>query len=422
MDINNLIYPIYHFFVTSHDFNGITDMDLFRQWNVGQIEGYRLLIKLVHLDVCTIQSSSNPHIIYNGLPTKDQAISLINKMICGEKGSMYPICVYPTPTYLKNNRKVDNYSSYAKRMALGFPQMKPLFFDFEVLHSYLNNPKYTLRLKDYYGSLSYTIETDNLVDKSGYYKLETFGLGYNQDDIRVIVSFPRYLNRLSPSQQTHWESYELTSQCKILSAYMDNIISGRWCFPKSLASGVLNERSRVNKLWECIFEDNLFLNDFSLDQLPANFSFLFIPTQKSLMEFYHLMDKLFSDDINIKHLRLLLKSGFENLPPVTETYDENIGSLNALKLWMDNIYHLKNGIPIGNEIVAPLKKVRKLRQSPAHKILTENCYDKNVYELQNNILEDIYDSLKKLRIILSTHPKARQLYCTFDTDDMIYRF
>lgn len=418
----DLISPIYHFFITSNDFNGITDFDLFRQWNVNPTEGYKLLKQLVELDFCTIQSSSNPHIIYNELPTQDEAISLINKMICSEDFPTYPICVYPTPTYLKKHRNVDNYTPYARRMALGAPQIKPLFFDFEVLQSYLNNPKYNLFLRDYYGSLSYTLESDNLVDKAGYYKLETFGLGYNQDNIRVIVSFPRYLNRLSPSQQTHWESYELSSPCKVLCSYMDNIISGSWHFPKSLASGVLNERSLVNKLWKSIFEDKLFLNDFSLEQLPPNFSFLFIPTQKSLMEFYHLLDKLFSDDINIKHLRRLLKYGCENLPPVTEPYEENIASLNALKLWMDNVYHLKSGMTVGDEIVLPLKKVRKLRQPQAHKIITENSYDKNVYELQNKILEDIYNSLMKLRIILSTHPKAMQENSSFNTDDMIYVF
>ncbi len=72
MNINNLVHPFYHFFVTSHDFNGITEMDLFRQWNVNPNEGYKLLIKLVNSGVCTIQSSSNPHIIYT--PVRDKKV------------------------------------------------------------------------------------------------------------------------------------------------------------------------------------------------------------------------------------------------------------------------------------------------------------------------------------------------------------
>ena len=56
--------------------------------------------------------------------------------------------------------------------------------------------------------------------------------------------------------------------------------------------------------------------------------------------------------------------------------------------------------------MSPFKKIRKLRQPQAHKIIIENDYDIHFYKEQNEIFSNVYEALKKLRIILTTHPKA----------------
>ena len=99
-------------------------------------------------------------------------------------------------------------------------------------------------------------------------------------------------------------------------------------------------------------------------------------------------------------------NGYDNLPPYKDKVDEKIGSLAALELWIDNVYTLKDGTKIGKEIVLPLKQVRKRRQPEAHKIISENTLDPDIYKIQDEILYAVYDSFCKLRIILSSHPKA----------------
>ena len=67
----------------------------------------------------------------------------------------------------------------------------------------------------------------------------------------------------------------------------------------------------------------------------------------------------------------------------------------------------------------PLKNVRKERQTPAHKIIS-NQYDKEYYEKQLNIMEECYFSLKSIRKNLQSHPKAKtvELNASIDSENI----
>lgn len=424
MEKEFLMKPIYDFFVKSSDFNGIPIALLFEIWGCKWEQGIKNLITLVREGICIIQSSTNPHIIRNSIPSKENTISYLRDIMYGKEDKYleYSECVYPSHSYLSIHRDVSSLSPYESRLALGEPQLKPLFFKFEVLLPYKDDPRYSLELNDYQGSLSYILEKDTRIDKAGNYSLKTFGIGYDEHGIRVIVSFPRYLKDLSLSQQNQWEANEMTEQCKVLKPYWDNVMNGCWTFPQSLATGVLNERHYINSLWNTIFNDNLFRDNYTIKQLSPTYSFLFIPTKKSLRQFIHQMDKLFSDNLNTKHLRLLLENGYNHFHPVRVKYENNIGSLNALELWIDNIYVLKNGDKIGKEIISPLKKIRKLRQPEAHAILSDDMYDTSIYQQQNDLLLEVYNALKTLRIILSTHPSASTVIPPENYSEEVFSF
>ena len=422
---SNLIKPIYDFFISSSDYNGIEMEDLFKIWNVNWVDGIYQLISLIEQDHCIIQSSTLPYIIRNSIPTKEASINYLNHITKGKGANLllFKECIYPSPSFLRKHRNVDNLAPYERYLALGGAHLNPIFFKFEVINSYLYDPRFVLELKDYHGSLKYELKENSKLDKTGYYDLKTFGLGYNEKGIRVIVSFPRYLSRLSKSQQNLWESYEIANPsnlCKVYKPYWDNIMDGSWGFPQSLASGILNERKYINKLWKEIFDDVLFQNDFSIEELPPYFSFLFLPTNRSLGNFIHLMDKLFSDQLNTKHLRDLIINGKEGYHRITKKFDSNIGSLNAFELWLDNIYHLKNGDDFGKIIVAPFKEIRKLRQPIAHKIENPDFYDINFYDKQTEILRKIYNTLVNLRIVLVSHPRGINVKPPISWSEKVY--
>ena len=420
----NYIDPIYSFFLASFDFNGIPLNQLCEEWNVEISEGLKILIKLLIKGDCTIQCSNNPHIIYNNIPETSTSIEDVEKILKDENPErlLMRTCVYPSPAYLEQHRSVIGFSPYSKRLALGCPHLQPLFFKFEVLKPYVDNPNYDLQLDDYSGSLAYRVEEDTKVDKKGYYKLETFGLGRDERGTRVIVSFPRYLRQLSLSQQNHWEANELTSSCDVLDSYLNNILKGSWYFPQSISKGVLNERMYINDLWEAIFGERLFKNDYTHEDLIREYSFLFIPTSSALNKFRHFMDKLFSDNMNVKHIRSLLEEYSHYNPLIQETHIRQLGSLAALELLMDSIYTLHDGRMVGKEIVAPFKEIRKERQPVAHKIILEDHYDVAYYNSQIEIFKKVYNALKKLRIILSSHPKAKEVKAPKGFSDKVYIF
>ena len=59
-------------------------------------------------------------------------------------------------------------------------------------------------------------------------------------------------------------------------------------------------------------------------------------------------------------------------------------------------------------IIAPLRKIRKIRQSPAHKIYG-NEYDIKYYTDQQEIMSDTYISIANIRKLLSSHPLAKHV-------------
>ncbi len=68
-------------------------------------------------------------------------------------------------------------------------------------------------------------------------------------------------------------------------------------------------------------------------------------------------------------------------------------------------------MPVYDEFLGPLKKVRKLRQSPAHKI-RNNAYDETLFKKQMDLLKDVLYALHKLRIVFSVHPLAQGIKVT----------
>ena len=59
-------------------------------------------------------------------------------------------------------------------------------------------------------------------------------------------------------------------------------------------------------------------------------------------------------------------------------------------------------------IFKPIKKIRKERQDPAHRI-DEDKYDIKFIDMQKETIALAYRSLNALRIIFQKHPKAKDI-------------
>ena len=54
----------------------------------------------------------------------------------------------------------------------------------------------------------------------------------------------------------------------------------------------------------------------------------------------------------------------------------------------------------------PACRMPEIRQEPAHK-LYDNKHDKSVYRQQNELIEEVYNAVRDLRMMFSKHPKAK---------------
>jgi len=151
------------------------------------------------------------------------------------------------------------------------------------------------------------------------------------------------------------------------------------------------------------------------DHRPKNFTFFFSPTTKNYYEFINLLDKYLSENIN--------KSFFEGMLDLEERklIDEDTfervqkGTLRLLEEWISTVFKYADDT-IPKEIMKPLKRVRKERQSPAHKVI-DNNYDSSLIDLQKEIMETCYISLGSIRRNLQTHSKAKFV----ELDDSLYQ-
>lgn len=412
---------IYTFFVESNDFNGIPLRDISKKLKIGYQESIDALNELVKEDKVSIQSSTNPHIISFRHYEIDDQIHLLNEakkniieykkfgeIKIGFENTEYSICVYPSPRYLKDNRNLENfeYAYYSKKLALAEPQLKPFFFEIEVLEKYYNDPRFYFDFDDYSGRISckYDDQYNPLVRNEDDIYVKSFGIGFDEEGNRLAVVFLRYLHNLTGEHQILWKSKEKTGKCRMLEEYYKNSIEGKWSFSYSMFSAFLQELKCLNEISKQIFGDSLFIETFEQHKKPKEFTFFFIPTVKNYDDFIHLLDKMISENINrdfFKGKIDLFTLREENGIFIKETK----GTLRLLEEWLSSIFNISGPGSI-SDILKSFKKIRKERQSPAHKVI-ENIYDKNLIAKQKNTISEAYGSMRQLRNVFHQHPKAK---------------
>ena len=150
------------------------------------------------------------------------------------------------------------------------------------------------------------------------------------------------------------------------------------------------------------------MKNFEEDR-PRDFQPMLRPTRRNLHDFAPLLDKMASDNLN--------KDFFRGDIPLEEEKERSdgkievqpIGTLNLLRNWLQRYYRTADGEDVSEEVVEGLKKIRRLRQKPAHSIQDDD-FDQTLPREQDSLVEAVLLSFTKLRLILSTHPKARDKY------------
>jgi hypothetical protein len=286
---------------------------------------------------------------------------------------------------------------YSRRLESGESELTPVFFNLDILESYINDPRYEVHFDDYSGRLSGGTTNED------YIYIQTIGLAYSEEKKRLLVVFLCYLSEMSAQDQVHWNRYENKANAKIAKPYYDNVIAGEWEFPMSFYSAILHEQLFINTLSEIIFSHTLFRETFEDERRPIEFNYLQMPTAKNYGSTIAILDGMLGQNINGKFLSDIFRK--KNLTKI-----ENQGSIRQLIQIVSTYYKVSSGPPV-SEIFQVWLDVRNERNSNsnAHKPSLGRVYDEQIGHKRDEVVGRVYDSLKELRQIFQDHPKCRHV-------------
>lgn len=409
-----LLIRIVDFYLTSPDFNGIRTNVLLADSGPDSLE---TLKKLVARGLVEVYSSAydNPYI--KRLPALSifQQLGFLEEAAKGEEH----VCLFPSIKTMRRRLPSNKYRTkpFSRFLALGHAQLEPVFFQLGVLGRYQSDPRYIFRFDGLDGHISVKTEDyrGRAMSEADKVLLETFGLGTSPKCHRVIVTFPRYLSSMSSRHQQHWDSYRVRGESKMERNYGLRAVWGEWTKGVSIYDALLTEIFHINKMCELIGLPNLFRRDYSsetrldendspLDE-PKGFGLLMMPTKKHFLEFAQVLDKIIAENLNTAFFhaqrleleeRITRKNG--------DVLVNQKGTLRLLEEWLTKYIRIKgeNGPAI---IIAPLKEVRKLRQSPAHSFVNDE-FSTKYQDKKENLIKDVYWSISNIRRFFQTHSKA----------------
>jgi hypothetical protein len=428
MDSERISKMVLEFYLNSGDFKG-TPLD--RVLELGGLESnpsdtVRELVKKGVLEVVSEKWQGNPHIkrlwpssVNHQLECLDSAVSNVApqdasviqignftvKLALDTKG----VCLYPSPAYLQQkvqpNDDLDR--PFTRRLRLGDPQLKPLFFDLAVLERYHADPRYRFSFSDYKGSICVTDEHDQSTEMPDRDKvfLQSFGIGRDSNNNRVVAVFLRYLADLTSEHQKYWETHVHNGECKLEEDYYRNSILGEWAEGISIYSAFLEELLHINQMLQRMECPPLFRDSFQSNR-PEEFGLFMRPTLRNFYNFAHVLDKMLSDNLNYSFFQQCgLQLEKESPRNDGRVKVERKGTLALLDEWLRSAFPTEDAKEF-YQILAPLKEVRNLRMKPAH-TLQQNEFDQMWHRRQDELIEAVYGAVRSIRVVISKHPKLR---------------
>ncbi|MCK4623018.1 MAG: hypothetical protein KAT62_12480 [Desulfuromonadales bacterium] len=404
---DTILSSISEFYISSRGFNGIPISTLAKKVETAQDALPHVLSELLDEDKIEIIYGNyhpNPHIkAFSGFAKEEQKANLENEELLNQA------CVYPSQEHLKQVVPDSLYDDrpYSRELALGAGQLDFRPFDLSVLEFYRNDPRYHYENNDISGWISVHDEyfESEKMPTSDQTLLQTFGFCYTENLDRAVAVFLRYLCDLSPEHQQIWKAKELAGDYKLHPDYYRNSILGDWGTKISIFDAFIEELSVINEMCGLMQKPPLFKNTFKSAR-PREFGFLLRPTLSEFNSFVHLLDKLMSDNLNKKFFEDEIELEDEEERNDGKIIIKPKGTIRLLQEWVEIYFRPTDPEPL-NELFSAFKKVRKLRQKPAHAI-KENEFDQKYFKDQRQLVKEACRAVRTIRLILANHPKVKE--------------
>lgn len=343
--------------------------------------------------------------------THDQLLTVCNEFIKGRGFSCHLDIEPGVSEYLKkydyieengsygftlNNKFYKNYkkeiellnlTKFQKELIKDYVPLRPIYFDGELMHLFLNNPKFHFFWNGYMGSLCSTDDS-----KLDIY-IKNVCLSYDLLENKIIVGiFLVDLIDLSYKSQMIFEPFmleEVDDRYEFHQYNVKNLILGQWLDneEEDIYSVLLEGIKITNYIFEKKYGFKLYRNEYEFGELQF-FLPLFYPTKINRFNFCMEVYKLFLDNINAKSLKAKLIADYENLPNKKDIDEEKLkdGKYGFFTIFQFYFNQYKEFRKISFD---KLDEIRNLRTEPAHKVYTNN-FDYEYCKEQDEILINLY--------------------------------
>lgn len=390
-------------YFTSGDFNGLTLRELLKETGFAKDLALAEIRVGVETDLLTVEHMGNPHIKPFAGVKKEEMLGFLDESM-GEK----TFCMYPHPEKLKSAAAAKTYreTPFAYELAKGAGQLDFRAFDLSILEFYRNDPRYHYETNSIQGRICVTDEyfESELMPEHDQVLLQSFGFAYDKELNRYVGVVLRYLNKLSPEHQRIWAAKQVKKDDIWLHPeYFAKSFQGSWGTKLSIFDAFVQELNQINQMCVLIGKPQLFRESYCQERIRG-FEFLLRPTKSELEDFVHLLDKMMSDNISKDFFRGDLELERE----VTRRTDGKIvvepkGTIQLLEEWLRKFYRSAESEDPVEILVKAFRKIRKLRQEPAHRIGLD-MFDQAIFKEQRVLIIEAYNAVRILRIVFGLHP------------------
>lgn len=385
-------------YIKSHDFNGLPVYNM-------RYYDYSILCELIDEGLIKVLSEKeviNPHIkgFDLNIPLDRQKENISIK-------TNYSV-LYPTRKALESV-PLDYTKPYSVLMQKGEEQFKIIYFNIEILERYVNNPKFLIMDNGYRGNIYVKDEyIDDKTIEDEYMK--DYGMAYidGKHLERAVGIFICDLEKLSSQKQMLWKGFELPNQkkCKINAGFVDNLIKGECVMQTWIFHALIEEMRVINEQCEHMGIPKLFNKTFGThySEMPEGFRNILLPTLKNYYDFVLVLEKITVHNISYKTFQK--DAAYIRSMDRKDESGKDKGSLVMLDEWLSkNILTKEN---LTDLIIKPLKKIRSIRQKPAHELIS-NGYDVTLHQKQFDLINDTYEAIRAIRLIFANHPLAKDV-------------